>query len=92
MGILPGRPEELLFTFPVLRDSSPAVIFKTKVQKMAEGSLVDEQNEKDSTEGNTTQFCDHPVFREISLSNGRINKMKKAEVKRILAERGLDSR
>lgn len=59
---------------------------------MAEGSLVEEQNENENTEENTTQFCDHPVYREISLSNGRINKMKKAEVKQILVERGLDSR
>jgi len=57
---------------------------------MAEGSLVDD--EKESTDENTTHYCDHPVYREISLSNGRINKMKKDEVKRILLERGLDSR
>ena len=60
---------------------------------MAEGFLVDE-DEKESTEEDTTptQHYDHPVYREISFSNGRINKMKKDEVKRILLERGLDSR
>jgi len=57
---------------------------------MAEGFLVDD--EKESTDENTTKYCDHPVYREISLSNRRINKMKKDEVKRILLERGLDSR
>ena len=55
---------------------------------MAEGFLVDE-DEEDRT---PTQHCNHPVYREISLSNGRINKMKKDEVKRLLLERGLDSR
>ena len=59
---------------------------------MAEGSLVEEENGNENTQENTMQFCDHPVYKEISLSNGRINKMKKAEVKRILEERGLDSR
>lgn len=60
---------------------------------MAEGFLADE-DEKESTEEDTTptQCYDHPVYREISLSNGLINKMKKDEVKRILLERGLDSR
>ena len=60
---------------------------------MAEGFLVDE-DEKKSTEEYTipTQHHDHPVYREISFSNGRINKMKKDEVKGILLERGLDSR
>lgn len=57
---------------------------------MAEGFLVDD--DKESTDKNTSQYCDHPVYKEISLSNGRINKMKKDEVKRILLERGLDSR
>jgi len=56
---------------------------------MAEGFFDDD---KERTDENTTQHCDHPVYREISLSNGRINKMKKDEVKRILLERGLDSR
>lgn len=35
---------------------------------------------------------DHPVYKEISLTNGKINKMKKDEVKSILTEIGLDSR
>jgi len=57
---------------------------------MAEGFLF--EDEKESTDETTTQYCDHPVFKEISLSNGLINKMKKDEVKQILLERGLDSR
>jgi len=57
---------------------------------MAERFLF--EDEKESADKNTTQYCDHPVFQEISLSNGRINKMKKDEVKQILLERGLDSR
>lgn len=57
---------------------------------MAEGFPF--EDEKESTDKNTTQYYDHRVFQEISLSNGRINKMKKDEVKQILLERGLDSR
>ena len=59
---------------------------------MAEGFLVEQPNENESAEERKTPFYDHPVFKEISLSNGQINKMKKDEVKRILKERGLDSR
>lgn len=37
-------------------------------------------------------YYDHPVYKEISLTNGKINQMKKNEVKSILTEMGLDSR
>ncbi|EDO48700.1 predicted protein [Nematostella vectensis] len=51
---------------------------------MAEGS-----SEKKTEEGVN---YDHPVYKEISLSNGMINRMKKEEVKDILVKLGLDSR
>ena len=35
---------------------------------------------------------DHPVFKEISLTNGKINRMKKEELKECLQESGLDTR
>lgn len=80
------------FPFPVSYGGGPAVSCQNET-KMAEGSLVPEQQEEsESTEGKTAQYCDHPVYREISLTNGKINKMKKDEVKRLLTERGLDSR
>lgn len=65
---------------------------KTKL-KMAEGLLVQEQEEEgQKKERNTVPNYEHPVYREISHTNGTINKMKKDEVKRCLIERGLDSR
>ena len=60
----------------------PAVILQSET-KMAEGPRVPKQSERTD---------DHPIFREISFTNGQINKMKKEEVKRCLVERGLDSR
>ncbi|XP_058954376.1 3'-5' exoribonuclease 1-like [Pocillopora verrucosa] len=59
---------------------------------MAEGLPYVDQRENESTENRKAPIYDHPVFREISLSNGKINKMKKDEVKKILKERGLDTR
>ena len=63
-----------------------------KTSKMAEGLPYVDQRENESTENRKAPIYDHPVFREISLSNGKINKMKKDEVKKILKERGLDTR
>ena len=75
---------------------SKCIIYEVSTQnetKMAEGSVAQEQEEQsENTEENSTPYCDHPVYREISYTNGRINKMKKDEVKRCLKERGLDSR
>ena len=59
---------------------------------MAEGLPYVDQRENEITENRKAPIYDHPVFREISLSNGKINKMKKDEVKKILKERGLDTR
>lgn len=59
---------------------------------MAERVLDVDRNENESTENTKAPLYDHPVFREISLSNGKINKMKKDEVKKELKERRLDSR
>lgn len=60
---------------------------------MAEGLLVQEYDgESESTQQSQTQCFDHPVYREISKTNGQINKMKEAEVKRCLQELGLDFR
>ena len=67
----------------------PAVILQSET-KMAEGLRVPKQSER--TEEISQQTYDHPIFREISFTNGQINKMKKEEVKRCLVERGLDSR
>ena len=67
----------------------PAVISQSET-KMAEGPPVPKQSER--TKQISQQTYDHPVYREISFTNGQINKMKKEEVKRCLAERGLDSR
>ena len=57
---------------------------------MAEGRTV--QDEIVLSEQRSKQPNDHPVYREISVSNGVINKMKKEEVKGMLMERGLDAR
>ena len=73
-----------------MRSAVSAVNLKTS--KMAEGLPYVDQRENESTENRKAPIYDHPVFREISLSNGKINKMKKDEVKKILKERGLDSR
>ena len=73
-----------------MRSAVSAVNLKTC--KMAEGLPYVDQRENESTENRKATFYDHPVFREISLSNGKINKMKKDEVKKILKERGLDTR
>ena len=73
-----------------MRSAVSAVNLKTS--KMAEGLPYADQRENESTENRKAPIYDHPVFREISLSNGKINKMKKDEVKKILKERGLDSR
>lgn len=62
---------------------------------MAEGSVVEEQDQEDKSESEAehkNSSHDHPVYREISYTNGKINKMKKDEVKRCLAELGLDHR
>jgi len=73
-------------------DGGPAVSFQNET-KMAEAPLVQEQEEEsENTEENPKPYSDHPVYREISCTNGRINKMKKDEVKRCLIERGLDTR
>lgn len=63
---------------------------KTKL-KMAEG-FQEQEEEGQKKERNTVPNYEHPVYREISHTNGTINKMKKDEVKRCLIERGLDSR
>ena len=68
---------------------SPAVMLQNET-KMAEGPRVPKQSER--TEEISQQTYDHPIYREISCTNGKINKMKKEEVKRCLVERGLDSR
>lgn len=73
-----------------MRSAVSAVNLKTS--KMAEGLPYVDQRENESTENRKAPIYDHPVFREISLSNGKINKMKKDEVKKILKERGLDTR
>ena len=73
-----------------MRSAVSAVNLKTS--KMAEGLPYVDQRENESTENRKAPVYDHPVFREISLSNGKINKMKKDEVKKILKERGLDTR
>lgn len=73
-----------------MRSAVSAVNLKTS--KMAEGLPYVDQRQNESTENRKAPIYDHPVFREISLSNGKINKMKKDEVKKILKERGLDSR
>ena len=73
-----------------MRSAVSAVNLKTS--KMAEGLPYVDQRENESTENRKAPIYDHPVFREISLSNGKINKMKKDEVKKLLKERGLDSR
>lgn len=56
----------------------------------------DGQNEaeKETTDHETKEkkIYDHPVYKEISLTNGKINKMKKEEVKKALIHFGLDSR
>ena len=73
-----------------MRSAVSAVNLKTS--KMAEGLPYVDERENESTENRKAPIYDHPVFREISLSNGKINKMKKDEVKKILKERGLDTR
>ena len=73
-----------------MRSAVSAVNLKTS--KMAEGLPYVDQRQNESTENRKAPIYDHPVFREISLSNGKINKMKKDEVKKILKERGLDTR
>ena len=73
-----------------MRSAVSAVNLKTS--KMAEGLPYVDQRENESRENRKAPIYDHPVFREISLSNGKINKMKKDEVKKILKERGLDTR
>ena len=73
-----------------MRSAVSAVNLKTS--KMAEGLPYVDQRENESTENRKAPIYDHAVFREISLSNGKINKMKKDEVKKILKERGLDTR
>ena len=73
-----------------MRSAVSAVNLETS--KMAEGLPYVDQRENESTENRKAPIYDHPVFREISLSNGKINKMKKDEVKKILKERGLDTR
>ena len=73
-----------------MRSAVSAVNLKTS--KMEEGFPLVNRKENESTDNRKAPFYDHPVFREISLSNGKINKMKKDEVKNILKERGLDTR
>ena len=73
-----------------MRSAVSAVNLKTS--KMEEGFPLVNRKENESTDNRKAPFYDHPVFREISLSNGKINKMKKDEVKKILKERGLDTR
>jgi hypothetical protein len=53
---------------------------------MAEGMDSEDEDKQTQT------YYDHPVYKEISLTNGKINKMKREEVKSILLELGLDSR
>ena len=69
---------------------SPLVSLLVIQTKIAEGPRVPKQSER--TKQISQQTYDHPVYREISFTNGQINKMKKEEVKLCLAERGLDSR
>ncbi|KXJ11780.1 3'-5' exoribonuclease 1 [Exaiptasia diaphana] len=51
-----------------------------------------EEEKVETTEKKEKQIYDHPIYKEISLTNGKINKMKKEEVKKVLNEFGLDSR
>ena len=46
-----------------------------------EGKMADGSDE--------VEKFDHPVYQELSYTNGKINKMKKDEVKSCLAELGL---
>ena len=48
-----------------------------------------EQDEDDNFE---PRKFDHAVYKEISLTNGKINKMKKEKIKQSLASFDLDTR
>ncbi|XP_068738816.1 3'-5' exoribonuclease 1-like [Montipora capricornis] len=59
---------------------------------MAEGSVVQEDDESESAQQSKSPCLDNPVYKEISIANGKVNRMENSQVKRCLDELGLDSR
>ena len=59
---------------------------------MAEGSVVQEDDESERAQQRKSPCLDNPVYKEISIANGKVNKMENSQVKRCLDELGLDSR
>lgn len=53
---------------------------------------IEEEEDEEVEQTKEKKVYDHPVYKEISLTNGKINSMKKDEVKKILIKFSLDSR
>ena len=54
--------------------------------------MADSDEEEESYNAVQERNFDHPVYKELSLTNGKINRMKKDEIKQSLAGFGLDTR
>ena len=60
--------------------------------KMAEGSVTEQDNESESTRVRKSPRFEFPIYKKISYLNRLINNMEEDEAKCFLEERGLDPR